>query len=116
MEVLFAGVRVRELTRATDWYSRLFGRPPDIVPNEHEVMWRVADGGWLYVIEDVGRAGNSLVTIAVTNLDTASAEVAARGVAFGSIEAVGDAARKAAIEDPDGNSLALVEVADKAPA
>lgn len=111
MEVLFAGVRVRQLALAVDWYSRLFGRPPDIVPNEDEVMWRVADGGWLYVIEVAGSAGNSSVTIAVTDLDEAAADVAARGIAIGAIEAVGDAARKAATEDPDGNSLALIEVA-----
>jgi predicted enzyme related to lactoylglutathione lyase len=111
MEVLFAGVRVRELAPAVEWYGRLFGRPPDIVPNENEVMWRVADGGWLYVIEDTDRAGNSLVTIAVTNLDDTATDLAARGVAVGPIEAVGDAGRKAPIEDPDGNSLAVIEVA-----
>ena len=111
MQVLFAGVRVRSLRPATEWYERLFGRPPDIVPNEHEVMWRVADGGWLYVLEDAERAGHSLVTIAVASLDEAVAEAAARGLAIGSIEAVGSSGRKATTEDPDGNSLALIEVA-----
>jgi predicted enzyme related to lactoylglutathione lyase len=112
MDVLFAGVRVRDLSLAADWYSRLFGRTPDIVPNEHEVMWRVADGGWLYVVkdEDENRAGNSLVAIAVPNLDSALTELAARKITFGATEVVGDAARKAATEDPDGNSLALIEV------
>ena len=80
MEVLFAGVRVRELAPAVDWYARLFGRAADIVPNENEVMWRVADGGWLYVIEDADRAGHSLVTIAVTSLDQTATDMAARGI------------------------------------
>lgn len=111
MEVLFAGVRVRELARAVEWYGRLFGRAPDIVPNDNEVMWRIADGGWLYVIEDADRAGNSLVAIAVTSLDDAAADIAARGLTVGTIDAVGDAGRKAPIEDPDGNSLAIIEVA-----
>ena len=111
MQVLFAGVRVRFLGAATDWYERLFGRPADIVPNEHEVMWRVADGGWLYVLQDPDRAGHSLVTIAVASLDDAVAEAAARGIEVGSIEAVGSSGRKASTEDPDGNSLAFVEVA-----
>jgi predicted enzyme related to lactoylglutathione lyase len=71
----------------------------------------VVDGGWLYVIEDASSAGKSLVTIAVTDLEEAVAEVTARGIAVGAIEAVGDAARKAATKDPDGNSLALIEVA-----
>lgn len=110
MEVLFAGIRVRELEPAVEWYSRLFGRPADIVPNDDEVMWRVADGGWLYVIRDSARAGNSLVTISVTDLDQAVDELACRGIALGPIAPVGDAARKATGEDPDGNSIDLIEV------
>jgi hypothetical protein len=110
MEVLFAGVRVRELGPATDWYSRLFGREADIVPNDQEVMWRVSDGGWLYVIEDPGRAGKSLVTIAVSDIDTEVADLAGRDISMGAIEPVGDAARKATVEDLDGNSIAIIQV------
>jgi len=111
MEVLFAGVRVREFAAANDWYGRLFGRPADIVPNDDEVMWRVADGAWLYVIRDATRAGNSLVTICVTDLEEAVAELADRDIALGSITPVGDAGRKARGQDPDGNSIDLIQVA-----
>lgn len=111
MEVLFAGVRVRELQRASEWYERLFGRGPDIVPNEDEVMWRITDGGWLYLVCDAARAGNSLVTICVTHLEETIAEVTERGVTFGAVAPVGDAGRKARCEDPDGNSIELIEVA-----
>ena len=47
-------------------------------------MWRVTDGGWLYVIRDATRAGNSLVTVCVTNLDEA-VELAARNIAVGPV-------------------------------
>jgi predicted enzyme related to lactoylglutathione lyase len=110
MEVLFAGVRVRELAPAVEWYSRLFGRAADIVPNHDEVMWRVTDGGWLYVIRDSPRAGNSLVTICVTDLDATAAALAGRKITLGPITPVGDAGRKATGEDPDGNSIDLIEV------
>lgn len=110
MEVLFAGVRVRELGVATEWYSRLFGRQPDIVPNEDEVMWRVTDGAWLYLLRDAPRAGHSLVTICVSDLEAAVAELADRGVKLGAIAAVGDAARKARGHDPEGNSVDLIQV------
>ena len=110
MEVLFAGVRVRDLAAAVDWYSRLFGRPADIVPNDDEVMWRVTDGGWLYVIRDAAKAGNSLVTLCVTSLDAALGELADRDILMGSVQPVGDAGRKARGHDPDGNSVDLIEV------
>ena len=110
MDVLFAGMRVRDLAPAMEWYSRLFGRDPDIVPNDQECMWRVSDGGWLYVVQDLARAGRSLVTIAVTELEQQVAELSLREIAFGPIQPVGDAGRKATTEDPDGNSIALIQV------
>ena len=110
MDVLFAGLRVRDLAAAVDWYSRLFGRPADIVPNDDEVMWRVADGGWLYVVRDAARAGNGLVTLCVTNLDAALGELAHRDIIMSSVQPIGDAGRKARGQDPDGNSVDLIEV------
>ena len=35
---LFAGVAVADLAAEIDWYTRLFGRPPDILPNADEAM------------------------------------------------------------------------------
>ena len=48
-EVLFAGVATASLETAKPWYEALLGRPADIVANEDEVMWRICDGGWLYL-------------------------------------------------------------------
>jgi hypothetical protein len=79
-------------------------------PPNDDVMWRVTDGGWLYVIRDATQAGRSLVTISVTNLDEAVAELAQRNITVGPVAPVGDAGRKAKGEDPDGNSIDLIEV------
>jgi predicted enzyme related to lactoylglutathione lyase len=111
MEVLFASVPVANLQVAMDWYELVFGRAPDIVPNSNEVMWRVAGNGWLYVIEDPGRAGRTVVTISVTDLDQVVAEFSGRGINAGPIEAVGDAGRKANVVDADGNVISWIQVA-----
>lgn len=110
MTVLFAGVPVAQFEAAVDWYSRLFGRAADIVAHDRELMWRVTDNGWLYVIEDGERAGRSVVTIAVHDLDEAVQEMSARGVRTEAIESIGDAGRKAKAFDPDGNEVALIQV------
>lgn len=60
MEVLFASVPVVDLRMAMPWYQRVFGRTPDIIPNDSEVMWQVTGNGWLYVIQDVERAGRTV--------------------------------------------------------
>ncbi len=112
IDVLFAGVAVRDLDAALPWYRRLFGRAPDIVPNDDEVMWHVSTAGWVYVVRDNERAGRGLVTLCVRDLDAFVAEAAARGAMGGPIVPVGDAGRKAAYHDPEGNLIALIEVAD----
>ncbi len=93
------------------WYEQLFGRPADIVPNENEVMWCVAGNGWLYVIEDPGRAGRTVVTISVSDLDQFVTDLASRGVSAGPIEAVGNAGRKANVVDAAGNVISWIQVA-----
>ncbi len=110
MEVLFAGVAVGQLSTGVDWCGGFFGRPPDIVPHEREVMWRVTDSGWLYVIADGERAGSSQAVIPVGDLDGSLTEIAARGIVAGPVDTVGDAGRKATVIDPGGNSVALVQV------
>jgi hypothetical protein len=37
---LIAGVPVSELGAAIDWYTRLFGRPPDLRAGE-EILWDI---------------------------------------------------------------------------
>jgi predicted enzyme related to lactoylglutathione lyase len=109
-EVLFAAVAVSDLGRAVGWYRRFFGREPDVAPNDDERMWRVADGGWLYVVRDAARSGHSVVTIAVGDLAHAVAELASREVVEAPIQAIGTAGRKAILVDPEGNEIALIEV------
>jgi len=110
MEVLFASVPVANLQAALDWYAQLFGRAADIVPNDNEVMWCIAGNGWLYVIEDPDRAGMTVVTISVDDLDQFVADLANRGIRAGPIGAVGDAGRKSNLMDADGNVISCIQV------
>jgi predicted enzyme related to lactoylglutathione lyase len=111
-QVLFAGVAVTDLARVRPWYERLFGRQADIIPNDDELMWRVAaDAGWLYVVVDRERAGGSLVALSVAALDGELAALRDRGIEPETVEQVGDSGRKATVRDPEGNTIALIEVA-----
>jgi predicted enzyme related to lactoylglutathione lyase len=110
IDVLFAAIAVSGLASSAGWYARLFGRDPDVLVNDDEVMWRVAGSGWLYVVVDLERAGRSVATVAVPDLDTAVRDLAARDILTGPIEVVGAAGRKAIATDPDGNEIALIEV------
>lgn len=109
IDVLFAGVAVSDLETATNWYDRLLGRPADIIVNDDEVMWRIAEGAWIYLLRDPGRAGQALVTLAVPDLDGAIAEIASRGLGLPPIEGAG---WKASVLDPEGNQVNFIEVLD----
>src|SRR5271156_5341364 len=111
MEVLFAGVPVADLQAALGWYEQLFGRTADVVPDKKEVMWCVAENGWLYVIEDPARAGRTVVTISVSDLNQFVADLGSRGIIAGPIEAVGESGSKANVVDADGNVISWIQVA-----
>ena len=75
---LIAGVPVSELGAAIDWYTRLFGRPPDLRAGE-EILWDIDEHATLFIEPDATRAG------AVTIGEVGSVSVASarwRGVLF----------------------------------
>ena len=109
MEVLFAGVATADFEAAVPWYEALMGRPYDLVAHDTEVMWRISDGGWLYLVADAARAGQALVAMTVPDLEAALDEVVARGLARPDVEIIG-AAHKATFHDPEGNAIAFIEV------
>jgi len=110
INVLFAGVPTSDLATAADWYAALFGRPPDILPNDDEVMWRLNDAAWLLLLSDTERAGTAVVNVAVPDLDAVTAEIAARGKFSLPVETVEGAGRKAQYLDLEGNSITFIEV------
>jgi predicted enzyme related to lactoylglutathione lyase len=109
-DVLFARVAVTDIQVAVDWFERFFARPPDVVAHENEVMWRVTDGAWLYLVLDQDRAGNSAVAMAVPDIAAVTAALEQRGVTTGPIVREVDAGLKALALDPDGNSIEIIQV------
>lgn len=109
LEHLFAGIPIADLDVARDWYERFAGRPPDLIPNDEEVCWQLAESGWIYVVRDPERAGHALLTLLVDDLDRFVAELAERGIDSGPIEEVVPGTRKGSVEDPDGNRLSFAE-------
>lgn len=110
-DVLFSGVPVNDFNESQAWYERFFGRAPDVVAHDAEVMWRVSDGGWLYILRDEVRAGNGIVSLAVSDIAAAMLALEGRGIAVGPIKPEGDAGQKAVVLDPEGNSISIIQAA-----
>jgi predicted enzyme related to lactoylglutathione lyase len=101
---LFAGVRVRDFAAARRWYERLFG-DVSFFPHATEAVWMLADERAVYIVEDADRAGHSVVTLFVDDLDAVVGEIAARGVEPDERETYSNGVRKALFRDPDGNEI-----------
>src|SRR5689334_20271586 len=65
---LIAGVPVTDLDDSIDWYTRFFGRAPDMVVGE-EILWDVDERATLFIERDPGHAGAGRITFAVEDLD-----------------------------------------------
>jgi predicted enzyme related to lactoylglutathione lyase len=115
VEHLFAGVGVSDRDAAVAFYERLFGRPPDLVPNDREAAWRLTDGGWVCLYAEVPSQTSAPHTLLVTDLDPFLAGVAERGVVAGPVEAIAPSVRQSVIVDPDGNRLKVAQVEPQVP-
>ena len=104
---LFAGIAVSDYGRALDWYERLLGAPPSFQPHDTESVWTLAEHGHLYVLLDPDRAGHSLATLFVEDVDAFVEAAAERGVDPARRETYGNGVRKVTFRDPDGNELGV---------
>ena len=112
---LVAGVPVSDLDVGVDWYTRFFGRPPDLRVGE-EVLWDIDEHATLFIEPNAEQAGAARITLAVAGLDELLAGLAARRIEHEPIETYSTGARHVSIPDPDGNRIAFVEPPDAASA
>jgi catechol 2,3-dioxygenase-like lactoylglutathione lyase family enzyme len=105
---LIAGVPVSDLDAGIDWYTRFFGRPPDMRAGD-EVLWDVDEHATLFIEPDAANAGTGRITFAVAGLDELLARLARSGIEHEPIETYSNGVRHAKIPDPDGNAIAFAE-------
>ena len=103
----FAGVAVADFGAMRDWYERLFGREPDLAPHDREACWQLAEGCWVYLVEDGERVGGALLTLLVEDLEAELAGISERGIEAAPTETMPGKALKATITDPEGNQVSF---------
>lgn len=105
---LFAVACISDMPRSVKWYADFIGREPDERPMEGLAQWRESNGCGLQLVLDVERAGASLITIVIPEMNRARQMLAAAQLELGpNIE--GDFGVIAQISDPDGNRITLAE-------
>jgi catechol 2,3-dioxygenase-like lactoylglutathione lyase family enzyme len=110
---LYAGVPVTDLDASIDWYTRLFGRPPDMRAGD-EILWDLDEHATLFLESNAEHAGAGKITLGVAGLDALLERCAARGIYHEPIETYTNGVRHTKLPDPDGNAIAFAEPADAA--
>ncbi|MFE0243201.1 VOC family protein [[Kitasatospora] papulosa] len=100
---------VMAIEPAVEWYERLFGRPADARPMDGLADWHISPYAWLQVFESPEQAGGTLMNLVVDDLDQALSDLADRGIRAGEIQPGAREVRFAAVHDPDGNRVTLIE-------
>jgi catechol 2,3-dioxygenase-like lactoylglutathione lyase family enzyme len=106
---LIAGVPVSELDASIDWYSRLFGRPPDLRTGD-EILWDIDEHATLFIEPDAARAGAGRATLVVAGLEALLERLAAQGISHDPVETYSNGVRHVNVPDPDGDAIALAEL------
>jgi catechol 2,3-dioxygenase-like lactoylglutathione lyase family enzyme len=110
---LFAGLPVSDLDAGIDWYTRFFGREPDMRAGD-EILWDLDEHATLFIEPNPAQAGAGRITLAVEGLDALLAQLVAQGIEHEPIETYSNGVRHVNVPDPDGNAIAFAEPPDAA--
>jgi catechol 2,3-dioxygenase-like lactoylglutathione lyase family enzyme len=105
---LFAGVPVSDLHASVDWYTRFFGRAPDMRAGD-EILWDIDEHATLFIEPNAALAGAGRITLAVAGLDALLERLAAQRIEHEPIETYSNGVRHVNVPDPDGNAIAFAE-------
>jgi catechol 2,3-dioxygenase-like lactoylglutathione lyase family enzyme len=95
---------VSDLAAAEHWYTRVFGREPDLRPMPGLLEWHLGETFGVQVWSEPDRAGHSSMVLDESDVDAIAARLNNVGI-------VNDGPQKAttsrilALTDPDGNRL-----------
>lgn len=108
---VLAGVAVTAIDASAQWYEKLLGRPRG-KPMPELVEWKFTGGGGLQLFVDPGRAGQSSVTLVVSDLDACLARLTKKGLTTVQ-RRTSKTALTALLRDPDGNQVQLAQTLSK---
>src|SRR5690349_11604311 len=97
---VFAEVAVSDHAASVEWYSALFGRPPDRRPMDGLAEWQLNPSGGLQVFERAEGAGSCLATLVVDTVAPVAEHLAGIGVQA-EVQTVSSSFAVASVSDPD---------------
>jgi predicted enzyme related to lactoylglutathione lyase len=108
-QTIYAAIAVADIERSIAWYSKLFGRNVDQRPMKETAEWLFTGGGGVQLVLDGKRAGKSIATVGLVDLDRTTEDVKARGIELEPLDTGSGPFLLAQVTDPDGNVLTFAQ-------
>ncbi|MDA4137356.1 MAG: hypothetical protein OK449_10220 [Thaumarchaeota archaeon] len=102
-------IAVSDLPKSRDWYSRLFGKGPDLEPFPGNVEFKVG-GAWVQIVSGKVRASSWNLQIEVRDLSRERERLRAARIAASEINTVPNVISYFDLSDPDGNTMRWFQV------
>jgi catechol 2,3-dioxygenase-like lactoylglutathione lyase family enzyme len=104
-------IRTRDLDTACDWYARVLGRPPDLMPDDGVYEWRLAAGAWLQLVsgEPSPPGSGQIARLGISDIGAACAALESAGARLGEVTTIPGVVAFCDLEDPFGNGLSLYQ-------
>ncbi|WP_293268455.1 VOC family protein [Neptunomonas sp.] len=102
-------IPVKNFELTLEWYRKLFGRDPDVVPMEGIAEWQLVENAWIQVSIDPERAGSTTVVIGVNDIEEQSKAFSDANLPIGEIVEYPEIIKMAEIIDPEGNKISFVQ-------
>lgn len=103
-----ADLMVSDHDSAVAWYAQLLDREPDQRPMDGLAEWQITDTAWIQVVADMSKAGNSIVTIGVDDMDEHARRLRERDLELDR-QTTPRGQHLGTIIDPDGNQIVFAQ-------
>lgn len=102
-------IPVRDLAKSKAWYSRLFGKEPDLEPFPGNVEFKIG-GGWVQIVKGEVKPSGWTVLFEVRDLARERARLKESGMEAPEIMTAPGVISWFDLQDPDGNRMRWFQV------
>jgi predicted enzyme related to lactoylglutathione lyase len=102
-------ITVSDLSRSREWYSRLFGKDPDLEPFPGNVEFKVG-GAWVQIMSGKVQPSSWSLQLEVRDLFRERERLRNGGIVATGIKTVPNVISYFDVSDPDGNAMRWFQV------
>lgn len=102
-------IKVSDLSKSKEWYSRLFGKGPDLEPFEGNIEFKIG-GAWVHIEKGEVKPSSWSIQIEVKDLSRERERLRTAGIQATEIKTSPDIISWFDLKDPDDNQMRWFQV------